>query len=199
MRLTNHLNIESEDWQACYSSQLYGTFFSIYARPTGRSSESDSNSIELESIDLRIINYKGPVNLDIVRAEFRPDLVNGNGGTIDIEVQALYDSGELIHAVDCGNHPFVKGKTPLRFHRFLKPMHQLRNNIPVALNNGVFDSEFFDREGLYPDRDLGHESDFPGKDLESLPDTWDDRLGINSDVHIGAGGILCPYSWVFLI
>lgn len=203
MRFVNQLNVKNYDWQTCYSSQLYGTFFSIFAKPKAKYDPDNIDVLILDSIELRIVNYKGILNLGIVQAEFN-NYDQKLGGTINIELQALHN--DFNTTVDCKNQRFDSGKSLLKFHRFLKPMHPpTKVGIPQGLVNGVFDTEFFYREGLHLGRDQENETDFPrisdycinGGNSRINRVLWENRDTTDSDNLMGDGGILCPFSFIF--
>ncbi len=59
-------NLNSKDrWQTIYSSVLYDTFFQIYAK-----FNFDENSNTLKEVEFRLENYKGKIDLGLVKAEF---------------------------------------------------------------------------------------------------------------------------------
>ena len=142
----------NEDYQAIYSSQLYGTFFIIYAQLT--TSEDDDNYY-LHAAKLHLVNYKGPFDMGITRAICEPALdgdANQRGVKFRIEVQAMHQSSEAeleVHGCPGEDTPISKVGSYLLVDRRLKRMHedQQGTNLPTVMKNGIFDEEFFYRDG----------------------------------------------------
>lgn len=178
----------SKDLQLIYSSQLYGTFFSIYAKINLDNGKTDEKSYHLNSIDLKIVNYKGLINLGMVRARFKK---RRNGGEILIDVQGL--GGEPQINVEC-NHveaPFSKTrKSYLYVERTARPMHGDFGN-GVVLNNGVFDEEFYFREGFRPKK---NDTSLAGIQLEQDHKAYKVRPKLYEERTRVAGGFRCPKS-----
>ena len=129
------------DYQSIYASQLYGTFFAIYGKFHLKS--EDENFYYLDSIDLSIVNYKGLFNILIKDYHFLPNTPNSNDSTLIIEVRAL--KGNEFQRVDCKGQRFRKdGSSYLHVDRRVAYLHSRG----VALDSGVYDTEFFYREGV---------------------------------------------------
>lgn len=189
-------------WQTVYISQLYGTFFIVYAL-----FNFDREKSCLKSVSLRLINYKGPINLGIKTAKYLPQrkkvlIIENEDGmpiekiintvSIKLEVQALNPVVQKDVEVTC-----ILNNTGTDYYfeiaRHLVPMEEGEH-----LVNGVFDSEYYYRDGLrepalldrdFPDaRGLNPtvDSDNVFTDDEGNPLNEDELLG-----RRGSGGI-CP-------
>ena len=58
-------------YQEVYSSQSYGTYYSVVAHFNVFESAEDSEKLRIDDISLNLLNYKGPVNLFISNAEIK--------------------------------------------------------------------------------------------------------------------------------
>lgn len=142
MKYIGNLNLANqEDYQAIYASQLYGTFFSVFGKFTCQSVGKDEYT--LDKIEFKIINYKGVINLGISNVRGIFDITDTNGNqfkAMNIEIQGLNGNEEF--ELDCSgvvlkkNELFITERTLIKMHS------------GTALNNGVFDDEFYYREGV---------------------------------------------------
>lgn len=165
MELINNISLSPTNcgeniYQPIYSSQLYGTFFIVYAN---FETSEDSDNYFLHKIKLKIINYKGLINLGITGASFyktegcdpenpiinnKNIMLNYKGGYIELKVRALYNSDNDI-LVDNISEPIKisKNNSYLNVTRKLDQMH----GDDRVFENGVFDNEFFYRDGIEKD------------------------------------------------
>lgn len=134
-----NLNHGSHEGQALYHSQLYGTFFGIYAFIE---SKDAGDKKAMTSMTLQVINYKGVLNLGIEEAHY-----NEGDGTIDITMRAMSGKVDDIPVVGI-DKLLVSNGDSLIVRRYLKPIHSEESKENVALKNGVFDEEFHYREGI---------------------------------------------------
>ena len=151
MKLINHINFSTKHqpqdyYQSIYSSQSYGTFFIVYAN---FKTTEDENNYYVKEIKLKIINYKGLINIGIENASFIKEFDADDislGGTLKITLKALDKDEADVHCCD-ENHPFPKNNSYLFVDRKLSKMH------PQGVNfeNGIFDEEFFYRDGINED------------------------------------------------
>lgn len=175
MNLIANINFRNTtDFQLAYSSQLYGTFFSVFAKVN--TTQADDHSYILHDIEFTLINYKGLLNLYIRDTKFKADT---KGGEVLLLVQAMSSNNEKALRLDCKDTIFKKGNSTLRISRRLKRMHSNSDN-PTALENGVFDEEFYYREGKFDTANL--------KKVSPKPEEWDEPLSVDKGVWI------CPYS-----
>jgi len=183
---------DNTNFQPIYVSQLYGTFFGVFARIDADTSHKDH--VLLKEMELHLINYKGIIDLGITRAKFHPNYLTDNttgvkedyGGFIQIEVKAMHDSTpkELEVCNINKSHKFPIGEPCLNIERRVAKMH--KNS---ALANGVFDSEFYYREG-----EINIDTNYQGSTRVTAPDIWDNNLG-NSSGLVGH----CPRSVLTVI
>ena len=135
MQLSNHVSFstkvtrrngthDGQYYQSIYTSQLYGTFFVVYANfKTEENLAKDSYFVK--NISLRIMNYKGLINIGIENAVFKPfwndSQTNSLGGIIILYLKALASDHCLVSNIDT-THPFPKGKSFLMVDRKLSKM-----------------------------------------------------------------------------
>jgi len=135
--------------QFIYGSQLYGTFFGVYA--FFKAEIIGKHEIKINKIVFNILNYKGPIDIGIDRAEY-----NNQDKIIYLYVKALSDPRaqfelDLSQAslpltlIKKGHPQFIYGKDHLTFYRRLVKIDANARN---HTHNGVFDSEFYTRDGI---------------------------------------------------
>lgn len=141
---------ENDRYQAVYASQHYGTFYGIYGKFTV---EKQKDIIFLHRIDLKLINYKGVLNMSMSKElevdENAKELIrNIRVVLLKVKVQAKLDNSN-----DESHYIFEK---PLEVHKgtFFSVVSEL---VPLCGTKGsemepevcgVFDNEFYYRDGL---------------------------------------------------
>lgn len=178
-----------ENWQMVYASQLYGTFFAVYAKIN-----ADETNKQINTIDLKLINYKGPINLGIHRADYNQKRkkyrildhileksIEVNLISITLWVHGLSDRVSLEEpiTVNCDAEDSY-----LEINRKLLPLSK-DDNLVV---NGVFDSEFYYRDGL------GIPTAINSEEVDGLA-TWPDfnNPDYNSgEMELAGPGGICP-------
>ena len=127
-------------YQEVYSSQNYGTFYSLYMRFNFDQENSNSeNDWVFSNIEFQLINYKGVINLGIQEVA-----VEGLHGTRKIPVTKPANT----ISVD------VSKLTKITIQRTLMQMTAFnQDKNPNHEDNLVFDNEFFYRDGLEFDKD----------------------------------------------
>lgn len=209
--------------QTIYASQLYGTFFGIFAKfdVSQTTFNGTKKSKYIEKIKFTLINFKGNLNLEIVGAgNIRKitDIKNLKGFTLDINVKhtdksqpiQLYDAANpgplVVDLMDVNKYKIkdstdkdyihstkgvnvTSGEDYLRIERKIKSMQPLplkTDKAGIAMSsvtNGVFDSEFYTRDGNFVIlKDL---FDF------TKPDKSTPEYGMNVLMH---GSTSCPPS-----
>lgn len=181
---------ETKDtWQFVYTSQLYGTFFAVYAKVN-----ADSSKKHIDKIALKIVNYKGPINIVIHSAMYDSqrtnysiqDPIDGHTKNIKIISISLWLTGLIGHSetqkpveVSCDLGEEI---TFLEINRKLLPLSQHCNSVV----DGVFDTEFYYRDGL---------NSVINKDISKIDGltSWDEynNQSTNNESLMGPGGI-CP-------
>lgn len=148
MQFSKTISLGTEDnrFQLIYATHLYGTLFGLFSR--FQTAEEDGTLI-IKQIDFYGINYKGPINLGINKIDINDD--DSDLLRIDLKLQA--DDTE-IHTREINkkglNIP-ISANQSLLVERELLPM-QGDTTLPDevrAFKNGKFDSEFFERDGLF--------------------------------------------------
>lgn len=189
---------EHKNYQCIYSSQMYGTFFSIFALVDASYNTGDS-FYTLKSIDLKIINYKGVVNMGIIGAELVDTGFDGGDPSkvvkrsLKIGVKPLVDNTvDFPVNLKSENLRCYIG-TEILVERFLDPMHT-KGSSYANEENGTFDDELFYREGL-------HNAPIPRTGYQGAKyeiRLWQDRDLLSKPVR-GIGGWICPYMLLFVI
>ncbi len=190
--LIGNVNLKNNsDYQAIYASQLYGTFFMIYANFTCGKEDKGKGHL-LKEIELKIINYKGLLNLGIAKSKFKPKTKrqrvrkpNGQnvvvptpfGGTINVRVRVLHDSNPNDLTIKNINHYCPKNS----FIEVNRSVQRINPDITKPVTNNVFDEEFYYREGVKRD----FKENF--KKRKPIPDEL-------MDAGSGVGGWICPRS-----
>lgn len=134
------------DKQFIYSSQLYGTFFNIYAQPILNEDET-----ELITLRLFLINYKGHLNLGLLKTENESQSIELNEGKIEfkVHVRAL----EAINGEDESVNLNFNGIRLDQIKEWIvdRELHPIENDMRSGEStlNQVFDTEFFDRDGIF--------------------------------------------------
>lgn len=204
---TNEL-LRDDHYQTVYSSQVYGTFFSVIAKFNLNLERSNkSNGVYcVKSIDFMVANYKGILNIGIQNVISPVDLmaeVNKNeqvkrkdsvkafifemramGGFDDTEEGSRQPEDKFTLAFD-GDGMIFNSKDLLYFRRVQKHLH----SDTTKLKKGIFDDEFYFREGI--DEMKFEKRKFSEID-KKVPDFSQIRLAF-------AGGPLCPESQSFVI
>jgi hypothetical protein len=149
-------------FQFLYASQLYGTTFAVYGRFNHAPMAAGDNECKLQSLELKLLNYRGVINLGFVeeRPTHRVDEANPDQYIIEFKVQAFKPGRD--QKVDFNQAISIpKGKNVrFTFNRILLPMEGFEdgsnnaNDVNVVmnttddrLNKGYFDTEFMDRSG----------------------------------------------------
>jgi len=175
---------DNSEWQEIYSSQLYDTFFGIFGI-FSCDKVSENDHYILSKMKLKIINYKGICDLGITDAEiFRTR--DSSKFVLKIEVQALKSSTTF--NLECNNLKIPQNQAEILVDRRVKKMHSDGS----ALLNGLFDNEFYYREGIADDN-----GNLPFPKRTPIPLVWSDDLPKEildefiSPSH-GVGGSKCP-------
>jgi len=150
-----------ERWQTVYTSSLYGTMFSLFGK-----FNYDATNTTLGMIELKIINYKGLIDLGIKDVDFQENrkwvevydednkLVPKNIRVISLKVvlQGLLNQhwkdrniNIILNEVDLADDIYIE------IDRELQP---LVNDNDRTLE-GVFDTEHYYRDGIRPSFKFG--------------------------------------------
>ncbi|WP_024772144.1 hypothetical protein [Aquimarina macrocephali] len=152
---------KDERYQLVYSSQMYGTFFGVYACFT-------VSKTTVESVRFKLINYKGPLNIGLKHVDFlglieeqlepEKDDITGpiiNCMAFDLTLQALHpevtfppktDPEQLINC----------NLTDLQNDHYLSVRRKFEKIGSSAIEGGIFDSEFYYRDGLRSEYEFGN-------------------------------------------
>lgn len=169
---SHYINLrDHKNHQLIYTSQVYGTFFSVYAKfnidedqSTINSDLDTKSSFWVKSIDFEVINYKGLINIglaDVILPVHYMDEVNetlnqesqntikvfnlvmrGMGG---FNQEGTTD-GLLKTSISKDLEMEIKSDDTMYFKRTMKRLHEDGREV----GNGIFDEEFYYREGIPP-------------------------------------------------
>lgn len=143
---------ENNRFQAIYASQRYGTFYGLYGR---FNIEKRGRKTFLHGVDLKLINYKGILNISI---ETDPDSValdekakEMNRGInvilLKVKVRAKIQDPNYESSLRLMNPIEIKRGTFFSVITDVIPVGG-HKDIKAPFIGGVFDNEFFFRDGL---------------------------------------------------
>lgn len=155
------------DIQTVYASQVYGTFFGVFA--TFHVQDIPNNNVErlLTSVDFYLINYKGPLNLKLNANFDKPTRISTlqadkpySGHKFILKVQHTPDSQAYQPKVTLKLKDMYPTEGGIKFAQnefFITERKTIplagegsdTTNLANAFVNGIFDSEFFTRDGAY--------------------------------------------------
>ncbi|NQZ77048.1 MAG: hypothetical protein HRT61_13240 [Ekhidna sp.] len=181
--LVRTISLKESDnrFQLVYATQLYGSLFALTAR--FQTEKLENGNIMIRQIDFVGVNYKGPLNLGIINLEVKKvpsNKLEKGFLVVNITLQAndaMVFSREISKKgldieVDCSNDE----KKMLKIHRSLAPMYEGNSDKieDQAFVHGKFDSEFFERDGVYVKRkEKDHENQFEETDVIEIPEFSD--------------------------
>ena len=131
---TINLNSKNNNYfQAIYGTQLYGTFFSVFAKFYVVDGENETEKF-VEGIDFFLMNYKGTIELGLVE-------VKHNSEGFEIYVKALEE--QRTYSMNRKANPIKLTKNNIiNFKRILLKMSE-----DGPYKDHVFDSEFYFKDG----------------------------------------------------
>lgn len=151
---------DEERYQQLYATQLYGTLFGVFGKFTW---EHVDGGLKIKRICLRGINYKGPYTLKIVDRFDEPFVQQSrkvDGQVLILELFLKADTSQRHKFPEVvwdfeekyPNDEFIlRDNDYFRINRNLLPMVDKKDG-PIerrAFKNGMFDEEFYYRDGLY--------------------------------------------------
>lgn len=198
MNLSANVMLHQESnkrYQMIYASQVYQTFFTVYAKFT-------MTKGVLTQVDLRLVNFKGKFNIGIKRASIEekivdrkiPDMgaaelrdINVRCVSIDIDIQAL--NSNLTKELKCSID--IAGNTKDLYLEVTRDLVAIEND----MDGLIFDDEFFYRDGLAGRKALDKKG-FDGYKVEDSEEKKKEKE--NSAIPRDPGG-LCPrgYSKIY--
>jgi hypothetical protein len=131
---------EEDKYQAIYSSQNYDTFYQIYCKP-----HVSLTNDTLDSLEFRIINYKGPINIGFAENDEHKSEADYEEGILGLKLVVKGNSNIYSKVIDLRDKNIKKeALTTLFIYRVL-----LRLSEGKAMSlGGIFDSEFHTRSGF---------------------------------------------------
>jgi hypothetical protein len=169
--LSKTISLDEADhrFQLIYATQLYSSLFGVFAR--FRTEKQSEEIVTIKQIDFIGINYKGPINLGIIDINVSHNNVDG---LLEIDLTVRADNTPLytdeFNKTNL-NYGIRRGDV-MRITRTILPMYEGSSTdvMDKAFVNGKFDSEFFERDGLYvKERPLSHDAQFNSTHLQRLP------------------------------
>ena len=201
---------ETNRFQSVYSSQNYGVFYELYTKANFHKEEKID---VIKSFEFIIVNYKGPLNLGFADLDIKKDELFHNK-----EDQVL---GLRIVLSGKNNKNYLKIEVPeswgvtkknikqLNVFRMLVPLNGLK--LKNAMEGNIFDTEFYERNGIYITRkkivpsgnyDFDDENNFgPAIEKIATPDFANNILNLNNkegDISILAKDSNCYTSSMFV-
>jgi len=196
----------SDSWQLVFAGQEYSTFYSIYMKHKKRKDSKHKDTLIFE-----LKTYKGPLNIglvDVIQNNKNPNqfifviqaLEEDTRFILKLKEQLVYDPNKNIRTLD--------------FYRFIKPFGTLKTKDSDQVNgldNGVFDSEYFVRNGFkekYSSAKIRTDVEDPNEIIISHYDGLKDHLRIKIakehkiaelEMNILAAGFRCFHSNVVLL
>ncbi len=137
--------------QEVYSSQNYGTFYSLYMSFESSVDSADPDKITLTNVKFTLVNYKGIINLGIVDVE---DEEKGDDGLLEFKVRVrAMERRREFHLRENGESKAItidkKEIGTVKISRELQRMTEFDAELgPDHPDNPVFDEEFYYRDGL---------------------------------------------------
>jgi hypothetical protein len=136
---------QTKKHQFLYASQLYGTFFAVFGKLEIKESK-------LCAIHLRLVNYKGNVRLGMEHATSKSWKKHAKGHKIKLYLKAndptTVKGFDQDLKIDCNIDSDLSQLKSLVIQRELSPMYP-EITIEEQLNQEVFDSEFYVKDGLF--------------------------------------------------
>jgi hypothetical protein len=166
-------------FQFVYATQLYGSFFGLYASFNCEEDREKQGHKIINSISFQGITYKGLVNFkidSISQPKITAEAIDGrNFYQIDLFLKAGFGqprcSAELV--IEKPNDFSLKPGDYIRILRGLAPLHETTVNVgDDAFSQGLFDEEHYDRDGLYIKKKDGrdfNDGDIIAGDVLALP------------------------------
>lgn len=189
-QFSSNISLLGEDkdrYQAVYATQVYDSFFGVYAKFYDTSIDGDLCSIN--KIKFLGISYKGLFNIKLESIEANSGSTSEQSIQIDINIRASFERdpvssidlclpNEVCHICKGGSFDIIRN---------LLPMYKGSSTdiVDRSYVNGNFDSEFFERDGLYvQQKDI--------RDFDLSLNYVGDRFGLpNSKVSIKFPGARC--------
>ncbi len=132
----------NDKMQFIYASQLYGTFFGIFAQ--FETTPNTNDSVFLDKVYLKLINYKGIVNLGIT--QISNPFIYEKKLHINIKVKAFQDANKPLLFLFTTRQSIANNQELI----INRELDSFAANTTLGLgDNYAFDSEFFERDGYY--------------------------------------------------
>jgi len=151
-------------YQEVYSSQNYGTFYSLYIRLNiDKKTSGSDDEWTFSNIEFKIINYKGVINLGIRDVTF--SLSSDETELIfEAAVEGLYGIRNMPVTKPAPTFTIDTSKlTKITIQRTLMQMTAFnQDKNPNHEDNLVFDNEFFYRDGLEFDKTINDRKKWGG-------------------------------------
>lgn len=172
-------------YQTIYATQLYGSFFDICGKFDCVLDESQAQ-YTISGADLKVIMYKGLLNLGVTRAILfeipNADDPTINDAVLGIEVQAAPDFNVLDAKevqIESSTVTLTKGKSQLFIRRVLKRIDDRPTSIKMhygSMLENIFDEEFEYREGISQDSRRSRGTDTKPEEWDTIQELLDNKI-----------------------
>jgi len=139
---------DNNRFQVVYASQRYGTFFGVFAKFKIRKA---GDQTLLDQVDFELINFKGPVNISLVKiaidTEARERIRDVDLILAKLDFQQAMGLAVTERSFSFANPIEIKKDSYFSIISDLLPLSG-GHDTKVAFVNGFFDSEYFYRDGL---------------------------------------------------
>lgn len=156
----------SNDFQLVFASQVYGTFFGIYAK---LDFTRQSGRLKLNKITFRMINYKGQINIGIDKVD--PPLRDPEDTkklNVNFHLKGYMPALQDYECDFTEDEIYLEDGSEITFKR---TMHEFVERPDDIFAVGTFDDEFYFRDGLFP-------IEAPVSDLENkIEAKYPNRIG----------------------
>lgn len=129
-------------FQQVYSSQNYGTFYELYAK-------CNLKNDYVTSIDLEIINFKGPMNIGFATSNKLKSKIKFPSANSD-SIMGLHLVVKGLGSYHKKTIPLPKKvhKDSIKHFNIVRTLMPLNSDIKLKTENQVFDDEFYYRSGI---------------------------------------------------
>lgn len=180
---TGNINLHPDDkrYQFLMASQNYGTLYGVFGNFT---IEIEEDKYYLTQLDLKIVNYKGLLNIGFALNKNLDLAFNGNNEVkMDVSVQGL--SNVYMKQADIKSRIDVTHIKKMKFNRVL---NFLVSDVLDLNESGVFDNEFYYRDGIQTSDERKPESrkrpSQPGMvNYDNQPVNYDSEKLISRNCH----------------
>lgn len=140
---SGNINLHPSDkrYQFLMASQNYGTLYGVFGK---FNIEKEIDTFYLTQLDLKIINYKGLLNIGFaINKKFDAAVDGNNEFKMNISVQGL--TNKFMEQANIPLRIDVSSVKKMTFYKVLNYLYLDQSNLNPS---GVFDDEFYYRDGI---------------------------------------------------